>query len=360
MTHGPYPRNSGAASARCNLGTLPAMTDRKALSDAFVARAGWADAERGFLAGDASPRSYDRLRRGAQTAVLMNAPPERGEDVRPFVTMARHLLGLGLSAPRILAEDPANGFLLLEDLGDTLYARLLERDPAPEEQIYAAAIEVLATLQAAPPPPGLPDHTPGFMAEAAGLSLVWYARAVTGQPQDPAPLVAAMAQAMAAHCTAKPVLVLRDYHAENLLWLPDRRGLARVGLLDFQMGSMGQPEYDLISLLQDARRDVPRDLADRMIGHFAALTGADPVRTATACAVLGAQRALRILGGFTRLSLHFGKPGYVRLIPRVWAHLQHDLAHPALAGVRAAAQLPEPTPEALQRITELCGTVPIL
>lgn len=334
------------------------MTDRAALSAAFVASAGWADARRGFLAGDASPRSYDRLTRGSETAVLMDAPPDRGEDVRPFAAMARHLRGLGLSAPDILAEDADNGFLLLEDLGDDLFARVLARDAAPEATPYTAAVEVLAALQAAPPPPGLPAHTPDFMAHAAGLSLTWYARAIAGQPQDPAPLQQAMTQAMAAHCTARPVLVLRDYHAENLLWLPHRAGLARVGLLDFQMGSMGQPEYDLISLVQDARRDVSPDLATRMIRHFAQVTGADPDRTATACAVLGAQRALRILGGFTRLSLHFGKPAYVRLIPRVWAHLQSNLAHPALADVAAAARLPAPAPDALQRITDLCGTVP--
>ncbi|MFN3644892.1 MAG: aminoglycoside phosphotransferase family protein [Gemmobacter sp.] len=336
------------------------MTARAGLAADFLARSGWGTARRQFLAGDASPRRYDRLTLGDTTAVLMDAPPDRGEDVRPFVVMARHLRALGLSAPEILAEDAGNGFLLLEDLGDDLFARALARDPGREQALYTAAVEVLATLQAAPPPVGLPDHSPAFMAEAAALSLTWYARAVTGQPQDPAPLQRAMAQAMAAHCTARPVLVLRDYHAENLLWLPGRAGLARVGLLDFQMGSMGQPEYDLISLLQDARRDVSPALAAPLIAHFAQITGADPERTATACAVLGAQRALRILGGFTRLSLHFGKPGYVRLIPRVWAHLQADLAHPALAGVRAAARLPEPTPEALQRITDLCGTVPTL
>lgn len=335
------------------------MTDRAALSAAFIARAGWAAADRRVLAADASPRRYDRLTWGAQTAVLMDAPPEKAEDVRPFVLMARHLRALGLSAPAVLAEDAANGFLLLEDLGDALFARVLEGDPKAEATLYTAAVEVLATLQSAPPPPGLPDHTPAFMAEAAGLSLTWYARAVTGARQDATPLQAAMAEAMAAHCTKAPALVLRDYHAENLLWLPGRAGLARVGLLDFQMGSMGQPEYDLISLLQDARRDVAPDLARAMIGHFAAITGADPACTETACAVLGAQRALRILGGFTRLCLLHGKPGYIRLIQRVWAHLQGNLAHPALAALRAAAiSLPDPTPEALQRITDQCAMPP--
>ena len=335
------------------------MTNRAELAAAFVANAGWAGAQRRFLAGDASPRRYFRLTRGPDSAVLMDAPPERGEDVRPFVVIARHLRGLGLSAPAILAEDTANGFLLLEDLGDDLFARLLERAPPQEAALYTAAVEVLAQLQAASPPPGLPPHTPQFMATASGLSLTWYARAATGQPQTPDALVQAMAAALAAHCTARPVLVLRDYHAENLLWLPRRPGSARVGLLDFQMASTGQPEYDLISLLQDARRDVTPDLELQMIAHFARATGTDPDLVATRCAVLGAQRALRILGGFTRLSLHFGKPGYVRLIPRVWAHLQRNLAHPALGPVRdRVAHLPDPTPDALQRITDLCGTVP--
>lgn len=337
------------------------MSDRKHLSDLFVAQSGWGDAARNFLAGDASPRSYDRLTRGAETAVLMDAPPERGEDVRPFVVMARHLHSLGLSAPRILAAEEEHGFLLLEDLGDNLYARLLEREPGAEPKLYRAAVEVLARLQAAAPPPGLPDHAPDFMAEAAGLAVSWYAFAVTGEVRDPAALVAAMAETMAAHCTADPVLVLRDYHAENLLWLPERKGLGKVGLLDFQMGSLGQPEYDLVSLLLDARRDVDPSLVRPLIHHFADLRSASRERTEIACAVLAAQRNLRILGGFTRLSLHSGKPGYVRLIPRVWAHAQAALAHPALAQLRAAAAtLPAPTPEALQRIVDQCGTRPNL
>lgn len=332
---------------------------RIALSDAFVMRAGWGAAERQFLAGDASARSYDRLIGRNGTAVLMDAPPHKGEDIRPFVLMARHLSAMGLSAPEIYAEDAQNGFLLLEDLGDDLFARVMAADPATQSPLYQAAVETLAHLQNAPAPAGLPDHSPGFMADAASLAIRWYAYAVTGTRQDPNALRDAMARAMARHCTKPPTLVLRDFHAENLLWLPKRSGLARVGLLDFQMGSLGQPEYDLISLLQDARREVPRDLADQMIAHFATITGSDPAQTATACAVLGAQRGLRILGGFTRLSLHFGKPGYVRLIPRVWDHVLTCLANPALTELRAVcADLPPPTPEALQRIQDLCGTHP--
>jgi N-acetylmuramate 1-kinase len=338
------------------------MTHRADLSAGFVAAHGWGRAQRRFLAGDASPRSYDRLVLGDKTAVLMDAPPDRGEDVRPFMVMAQHLRGLGLSAPDVLASDADTGFLLLEDLGDDLFARLLERAPQDEPALYAAATGVLAHLQSAPPPPGLPDHAPGFMAQAAGLSVTWYRRAITDLDTDPAPLVSAMAEAMARHCTARPVLVLRDYHAENLLWLPGRAGLARVGLLDFQMGSLGQPCYDLVSLLQDARRDVSVGLEHPMQALFADQTGTPLAAIETACAVLGAQRALRILGGFTRLSLHFGKPGYVRLIPRVWAHLWRNLDHPALAEVRAQAQamLPPPTPQSLRLIEDKCGTIPNL
>jgi len=335
-------------------------TSRAGLSRAFLTASGWGTAARAFLAGDASNRSYDRLTMGGASAVLMDAPPEKGEDVAPFISMARHLTSLGLSAPRVLAEDRTHGFLLLEDLGDDLFARLLERDPGAEDGLYAAAVDVLSWLQAHPAPTGLPAHDPGFMAGAAGLAVSWYAFSVTGMRADPDPLVEAMAEAMARHCVAPPVLVLRDYHAENLLWLPGRSGLARVGLLDFQMGSMGQPGYDLISLLQDARRDVLPAIATAMIRRFAEGSGIDHAGFATACAVLGAQRALRILGGFSRLSLHFGKPGYVRLIPRVWAHLQTNLAHPELDGVKAVVDrmLPAPTPEALQRIIAQCDTSP--
>lgn len=334
------------------------MTSRAELSRLFLAQNGYDHWQRRFLAGDASPRSYDRLSLGDKTLVLMDAPPERGEDVRPFVKMASHLHSLGLSAPEILAADEQNGFLLLEDLGDDLYARVLDRGADPAA-LYKTALQALHILQKAPPPAGLPAHSPGFMADAAGLAFSWYARAITGEAQDPAPLVAAMAEAMSAHCTQVPVLVLRDYHAENLLWLPGREGAARAGLLDFQMGSLGQPEYDVISLLQDARRDVDPAFADAMIADYAGLRGADPNQTALACAVLGAQRNLRILGGFTRLSLHFGKPGYVKLIPRVWGYLLRCLARPELAELREiAARLPAPDATALKRIEDLCGTCP--
>ncbi len=335
------------------------MTDRRGLSQDFLDAAGWGTAARGALAGDASMRSYDRLRQNGHTAVLMDAPPEKGEDVRPFVTIARHLRAIGLSAPVILAEDSSRGFLLLEDLGDDLYVRVALRGREVEEDIYRAATDALAQLQAAPPPPGLPAYDTAAMAAAAGLAVQWYARAITGVAADPASLVNAVADTLARDAARARVLVLRDYHSENLLWLPDRVGAARVGLLDFQNAEYGQAEYDLVSMLQDARRDVSPGIEAQMIRHFAEVTGRAETDVARATAALGAQRALRILGVFARLSLLHGKPGYVRFIPRVWGQLQQNLATAELTPLAAVVEraLPTPTDAALQRIMDQCGSI---
>jgi aminoglycoside/choline kinase family phosphotransferase len=334
------------------------MADRPTLARAFAERSGWAGAEMHFLAGDASARRYYRLTGPRGCAVLMDAPPGQGEEIAPFVAIARHLTSLGLSAPQVLAEDAAQGFLLLEDLGDGLYARLLDADPGPDEiALYQTAVEVLAVVQAAPAPPGLPDLTAADWAEATRPALDWYARAIAGTAPDGADLLAAMGEALQTHADGSRVLILRDYHAENLLWLPDRAGVARVGLLDFQLAQMGQPGYDLVSLCQDARRDPGPGVAAAAVRHHLDLTGQGGQRTEAALAVLGAQRALRILGIFARLCLAGGKPGYVALIPRVWGHLEQNLAHPALAGLAPICHrlLPAPTPERLERIRAQCG-----
>lgn len=336
------------------------MSDRAARAEAFLAGCGWGQAQRRHLAGDASDRRYERLRLGAATAVLMDSPPGGADDVGAFVAMADHLRRLNLSAPALHAADLTHGFLLLEDLGDDLYARLLQADPAREVELYAPAVDVLCHLQAAPAPAPLPDLSAADWAQAAELALDPYARLGTGHAPDPAAFREVLTAAMAAHADGPRVLILRDYHAENLLWLPGRAGLRRVGLLDFQLGQMGQPGYDLVSLLQDARRDVSPATERAMVQRFVAATGADPVRFAAHYAVLGAQRALRILGIFARLALTAGKPGYLPLIPRVWGHLQRNLAHPALADLRAvcAGCLPDPTPETLDRIRTQCPPFP--
>lgn len=334
--------------------------DRRALSDAFVIAAGWGGADRRFLAGDASDRSYDRLAIDGRTAVLMDAPPGKGDDTATFAAIAAHLAGLGLSPPRILHADHQNGFLLIEDLGDGLVARLLARDPACEAELYAVATDVLIHLHRHPAPAGLPDLTAADWADAAAFALDWYAFAASGTAPDSRAFRTALTAAMTAHADSARVMILRDYHAENLLWLSDRQGVARMGLLDFQLAQMGQPAYDLVSLLQDARRDVSPATEAAMILRFRTATGQDEATFAAACATLGAQRALRIIGIFARLCLKGGKAGYLPLLPRVWGQLQRNLAHPALADLAAICQplLPPPTPETLARIARQCGQTP--
>lgn len=333
------------------------MTDRRALSEAFLQQAGWGAAGRAFLAGDASDRSYDRLSRDGKTAVLMDAPPGKGDDPATFLAIADHLARLGLSAPRCLAKDLTHGFLLLEDLGDGLFARLVTADAAVEPELYGSAVDVLIRLQATPPAPGLQDLSAADWADAAAFALDWYRFAHTGERVDTAPFRDLLTGLLLRHADGPRNMILRDYHAENLLWLPERAGVARVGLLDFQLAQMGQPGYDLVSLLQDARRDVSRETAAACRARFLAASGQDEASFRPAFAALGAQRALRILGVFARLCLVGGKPGYLPLLPRVWAQLQENLAVSELAPLQRLCDqlLPAPTPDVLRRIGEKCG-----
>ena len=334
------------------------MTDRRALSQRFLDGIGWGQATRRFLAGDASDRSYDRLTRGSESAVLMDAPPGKGDDPAAFIAIAEHLNIIGLSAPRIFAQDLIHGFLLIEDLGDDLLARLTTADPGAEAPLYHAAVEVLIRLQSQPPPAGMMDLSAHDWAKAAAFCVDWYAYAATGTRPDSLAFIAAMDRALRTHADGPRVLILRDYHAENLLSLPGRSGVSGIGLLDFQLAQMGQPGYDLVSLLQDARRDVSRAVQTDMIAHFVQHKDLDQAGFDAAYAVLGAQRALRILGIFARLCLVGGKPGYLGLIPRVWGHLQANLTHPALDELRCICDglLPEPTQEILDRIAAQCPT----
>ncbi len=335
------------------------MTDRLKLARAFLDRTEWADAEVTPLAGDASNRRYDRLRDHAsgETAVLMDAPPARGEDIGPFVTIATYLTQLGLSAPHIFVQDRENGFLLIEDLGDALFARVIPDAPDLEQKLYETATDVLIELHRHAPPSGLPVYTPDIMADMASLVFDWYCPALTGP--DPAARAANHAAFRAALPRNHDVLIQRDYHAENLLWLPQRDGVARVGLLDFQDAMCGHRAYDLVSLLQDARRDVPAEIETAMIARYVAATAQDRAEFDAAYHLLGAQRNLRILGVFARLCLRDGKAHYVDLIPRVWGYLQTDLAHPALAKIASILRpaLPEPGPDALNMLKSKCATL---
>jgi aminoglycoside/choline kinase family phosphotransferase len=324
---------------------------------AFLEDTHWTGAKITLLAGDASPRRYWRLTHAHETAVLMDAPPVTGETTEPFTTIARHLRGFGYSAPRIQKTDSATGLILMEDLGDTLFARDVVNAPQTEAMLYDAAVDLLADLAKRPIPDEVPSYDTETMVNRAGLASKWYAGSV--QATDINDAVQAALRRIETFPTA---LALRDFHAENLLWLPDRDGLARVGLLDFQDAMRAPVGYDLISLLYDARRDVSAKLVDLAMLRFAQASDIPPADLRQACAILAAQRCLRILGVFARLSLHFGKPGYVDLIPRVWAQLEGCLAHPSLCDLAAAcrANLPPPSKNHLNDLRARCGTIPTL
>ncbi len=312
------------------------MTPRAALIAGFLAREGWGEAALAPLAGDASPRRYLRLSAPGRRAVLMDAPPGSGESVEPFVAVTGLLRARGLSAPEILAAEPAAGLLLLEDLGDDLFARICAADPRAEGPLYAAAVDLLAeTLR--PAPAVLPVYDVDTLLAEARLAPDWYAGALAPLSSASRAEFDALLTAAVAPAAGPPsALVHRDYHAENLLWLPDRAGHARIGLLDHQDARAGHPAYDLVSLLEDARRETPQDLREAMIARLlAARPELDPAEFRAAYAALGAQRNLKILGIFARLARRDGKPRYLALMPRVWAHLTRDLAHPALAPLAA-------------------------
>ncbi|MGH6717845.1 MAG: aminoglycoside phosphotransferase family protein [Alphaproteobacteria bacterium] len=310
------------------------MSERDSRIRAFLAGAGWDGAEHRPLAGDASFRRYDRVFQGDRRAVLMDAPPAH-EDVRPFVRVARHLTGLGFSAPAILAADEDAGLLLLEDLGDDLYTRVLAGD-ADEAALYAVAIDVLVALHAQAVSCPVPPYDDARLLAEADLLLDWFLPAVQGPVADEARAdfhAAWLAVLSAAHALPG-CLVLRDYHADNLIWLPRRSGLRRCGLLDFQDAVAGPGVYDVVSLLEDARRDVTPATVSRSLDRYLGQMGVDRAAFEAAYAVLGAQRNTKIVGIFTRLWRRDGKRQFLDLMPRVWAHIEHDLAHPALLPVR--------------------------
>jgi aminoglycoside/choline kinase family phosphotransferase len=290
-------------------------------------------------------------------AILMDVPPASGLDVLPFHAVTGWLRGGGFSAPEILAADRGRGLVLLEDFGDDLFALLCAADPSREAGLYAAAVDLLADVQRLPPPAAEwtpPTYDMTVLMREARLFVEWYLPAATGcpVPDDVADEFEALATAAFAPVDVHAVPILRDYHAENLIWLPDRHGHARVGLLDYQDMLVGHPAYDLAALLGDARRDVSPELRAAMLARYAARSGVDPDAFAEAAAVLAAQRNLKIMGLFTRLCRRDGKPRYLGYLPRVWKLLIDDLARSPLAGLRAfvARHAPPPEPATRARI----------
>ena len=349
------------------------MNDREAQMRDFLAREGWGGAIVTPLPGDASTRRYARLAQGARRALLMDQPqgaetptaPEgagaaerqalgynagarlAGADIGRFAAVARHLRAAGLSAPEIYAADTGTGFMVLEDLGDGLFADVVGAG-GDERALYLNAMEVLAVLHAHDAPRTLEDKPLFAYDETALLAETdllteWYFPYALGRP--------ATEEEIAEHrnlwrAALRPVLasprtfVHRDYHAQNLLWLPERSGAARTGLIDFQDAVAGSRAYDLISLLEDARRDVDPAVAAAATAHYLDAMQAqgmplDREAFAAEMAAMAAQRNAKIAGIFARLFRRDGKPRYLALLPRVWGHLTKDLSHPSLAGLRA-------------------------
>jgi N-acetylmuramate 1-kinase len=357
-------------------GAFAARAERIALLRGFIDEAGFGEAARRRMQGDASTRIFERLTAGNRKAVLMNAPrrpdgpPVRdgkpysaiahlAEDVVPYVAIAAALRRLDLSAPEILHADLDHGLILMEDLGEE---PIVSGNPAaPVEMRYATAVDLLASLHGRNLPMRLPitsaldyrlpRYDVGAFLIEAELLLDWYlvhAGAAVGEAAR-AEFVTLWRNALESAIDAPATWVLRDYHSPNLLWLPQREGIARIGLVDFQDALIGPAAYDVASLLQDARVDVPESMEMNLLGRYARArldrdrsfdTGSFTLLYAT----LAAQRATKILGIFARLQRRDGKPQYLRHMPRLWGYLQRSLAHPALAGLKAwyAANVPRP------------------
>jgi aminoglycoside/choline kinase family phosphotransferase len=298
---------------------------------AFVESAGWGGADVASLPGDASFRRYFRLSRGSDSAMLMHAPPPH-EDPAPFLHVAHWLNGHGMRAPAILAEDASAGWVLTEDFGNDRMRDLLDVNPGEERAAYEAAVDALAALHRLPPGPFAPYDMAVYQREAALLTEWWCpAQGLEVDAQGYAEAWDAVLAPVLARQTPG-VTVLRDYHAENIMLLGGK-ATAPQGLIDFQDALVGHPAYDLVSLLQDARRDVPVDLETAMLVHYVEAVGGLDEDFLADYATLGAQRNAKIVGIFTRLDRRDGKPRYLALIPRVWAALERDLAHPALEPV---------------------------
>ena len=300
---------------------------------AFLARVGWDGAEILPLAGDASFRRYFRVVGDGRSAVLMDAPPPH-EDPRPFAAVSEWLCGTGLSAPEILARDLERGLLLLDDFGDARLREVLDEDPGRERDLYELATDLLVHLHRHRPMDGLPVHGLDQWLDEILLFTDWYCPAV-GLEVDRDAFVESWRQVLGpvAADGLGPVTVLRDYHAENIMLVEGREGVAHFGLLDFQDALAGHPAYDLASVLEDARRDVDPAIEQAMIDRYVAAMGQEETFRRAYWA-LAAQRNTRILGVFTRLWKRDGKPGYRKFQPRMWGLLERDLGAPGLEPVR--------------------------
>lgn len=327
------------------------MSRRRCIIDQFLQRGSYADWHQIPLARDASTRRYLRLSNGiAQSVILMDADPAKGQDVTAFLRIGAHLAAIGLCPPEILQHDIDTGLLIISDLGPTHIAEWLETRPGDSALLYTAAIGVLGVVADHTPPSGL---TVIDATEAGRMLAPLFEHYCTDCP-DIAGITGTLQEIWCSVAPDSTTLALRDYHAENLIWRGDRIGTDRIGLLDFQDAVLAPPEYDLVSLLRDARRDTPPALRVTLTRHFCTMTGRDPTQVAAAMACIAVQRNLRIMGIFARLAAQQGKSRYLDLLPRVWNHVTGELRHPDLTRLQTAVLNSIPAPEAhlLQRLRQ--------
>ena len=301
---------------------------------AFPGFAHWKTAACEPLTGDASARKYFRLRTERQSAILMDAS-QVPDSVAPFIRIARHLRQLGFSAPKLYLHDRTCDLLLLEDFGDDTFAKLLEK-PDATEKLFTLATDVLIALHRHPQavPENLREYHPEKMLEDVELFVQWRTPKVTALERED--FRAAWRAVLPLAHRVPASLLLRDFHVANLMLLPDRAGIRQAGLLDFQDAYRGPVTYDLVSLLEDARRDVPEALQKQLLARYlAAFPALDRAAFETSLAILAAQRHMRVLGIFERLARHEGKLDYRRQhSPRVERRLRQALRHPVLANLK--------------------------
>ena len=281
------------------------------------------------ITSDASNRKYLRLTKGNKTVILMDSNPKKNEPVNNFIYFTNFLRKHHFSAPKIYDSDIPNGLLLLEDLGARNFADILKVKPKVETNIYKEAVNQLIMIQSKETPKQAKPYSTEILIEEALLFTEWYlgetnsSRLSTQFKSLLTPLLKKIDQ-------TKPTLVLRDFHAENLIWMNSRKNFKRVGLLDYQDALIGHPAYDIASLLKDARRDVSIEVRDIMTNHYLEKTKHNKDLFLRAYSILSAQRNLKIIGIFSRLSIRDKKKNYVKLIPRVWKNLENDFMHPDL------------------------------
>ncbi|MCT4635228.1 MAG: phosphotransferase [Rickettsiales bacterium] len=315
------------------------MPERELLKTSFLNEQNFKNLERQKLKNDASFRSYERLITDRGSFILMDAPPTK-EETLPFIRMSEFLRKNDLSAPEVLAQDTKNGFLLLEDFGNESFNNILNgksvlSEELTEERVYEKAIDALIRLHKLPSIDiDLPRYNDAMLLKESNCFIDWYVSVLNGEAstkemKEEFNLI--VKHLMTISKRFGEVVVHRDYHADNLIWLEDRIAFRKVGMLDFQDAVIGSPIYDLVSLLEDARRDVSPSLADKMIKRY---LKAFPTYSRkdfnVAYATLGVQRNLKIIGIFARQAAKYKNPSYLSMLPRIWRYIHHDLKNPQL------------------------------